>query len=208
MIETNIHGKNSRIMRGNPASESYILSELIIPGYDIIFPETCKHFQQARIMLYVRSTISYTIIPLNRSKYDLPIITVKVSPNEIISFVYREYTGRVSGLGTEGEQMERLGRIICHWERLGMMYKDLTIIGDLNIDERRILDRNYQKNIVSMMLDYRTRSGMRQLVEQDTRQQVVGGKSSMIDHVYNGEKRLVKEIKLNQITTSDHQGSG
>ena len=139
LIETNLHGFGSRIIRAKPISEQEIRSQLGIPGYDLILPETWKFFSQARLIVFIKSSIPYKLTTLKQSERDLPIVTLVLRSKEVISYVYREYSGGISGLGDEGAQHERLRRMTLHWSHLCDQHSDITVLGD----KRRIYENNY-----------------------------------------------------------------
>ena len=124
---------------------------------------------------------------MKADEHDLTIMTLVSNTNEVISYTYREYTGGVIGLSNAEAQVDRLNRTIKHWEDLGKQYKDVTLLGDINVDERKFYDNTYQRRIVELLHEYRGSSGMRQLVSEDTRKKVVGGvvRTSLIDHIYH-----------------------
>ena len=122
MIKTSLHGHNSRIKRSNPANEDEIRTELALAGYDLILPSTWKCHDQARIAVYVKSSIAYKVFKMKPDENDLPIVTLVLNSKEVISYTYREYTWGVSGFSDERTQVDRLNRILKHWEDLDGLF--------------------------------------------------------------------------------------
>ena len=72
----------------------------------------------ARIMLYVREDVKAKITNTTVGTSDLPIISVSAKKggesSTVFTFIYREFTGAMSGLRTMDAQNERLNRILQH----------------------------------------------------------------------------------------------
>ena len=206
IIETNLHGPKSRVIRSNPIKENEAVNELQIPGYDTIFPATWKLHDQARLIVFIRSSIPYKVHDLPQTQSDLPMITLIINNTEAIIFIYREYTGGISGLKDERSQVDRLSRMREHWNQMNLDYKDVTMMGDMNVDEHRLYEPGYQTKIVELLQDFKCSSGMRQLITQDTRRQIVNGilRTSLIDHLYSSRPELITSTSVSAITDSDH----
>ena len=69
--ESNLHGVKSRVMRANPVTIHCINNVLRIHGYHIVLPESWHKYQTARILLYVRDSITMTNITTNVDTNDL-----------------------------------------------------------------------------------------------------------------------------------------
>ena len=126
-----------------------------------------------------------------------------MNSGEVWCFNYREFGGGVSGLSNDQSQNERFERMINHWDSLESKYNDISLLGDVNIDHKRINEPNYNTNLVNKLKDYKTRTGMVQIIEESTRQQVVNGviQSSLIDHIYNKRPELMKIVKVSNYST-------
>lgn len=135
--EVALHGPHARTQRAHPLSELQIRQALSIPGYSIILPATWTQHHTARIMVYVSSEVQAKVVNTAVALSELPTITLEVrmvreSPT-LVSYCYREYTGGVSGIKSEGSQLERLSRLTGHWSLLDQLGKDLVIMGDINL---------------------------------------------------------------------------
>ena len=64
----------------------------------------------------------------------------------LVSYLYREYTGGVSGLAPINSQKERLARAICFWRGLDLSRRDLLIMGDVNLDYYNWSNSSYPPN--------------------------------------------------------------
>ena len=125
---------------------------------------------------------------------------------ETYIFIYREYTSGVSGLKDESSQVDRFSRMKDHWKDMIAKTKDTTVIGDINVDERRLFEVGYQTKIVELLQYFKYGVGIRQVIEEDTRHQVVNGivRSSLIDHCYCTRPDLIISKSVSSITDSDH----
>ena len=134
------------------------------------------------------------------------MITLIINKKEAIIFIYREYTGGISGLKDDQSQVDRLQRMRDHWDQMISEYEDVTILGDMNVDERRLYEPGYQTKVVETLQDFKYSAGMRQLITEDTRRQLVNGvlRTSLIDHLYSSKPELVSSISVSDITDSDH----
>ena len=78
LVESDLHGPQSRIKRRNPIKESQLRSSLKIEGYRIILPQSWAVHGQARVILYVKEEMKIKMIPLARELTDLPCITCQI----------------------------------------------------------------------------------------------------------------------------------
>ena len=56
-----------------------------------------------------------------------------------------------------------------HWKDMVIENKDTTIIGDVNVDERRLFEVCFQTGIVKVLQDFKYGFVVRQINEEDTR---------------------------------------
>ena len=154
IIETNLHGPNSRVMRSNPIDKTDAINELDIPGYDVIFPATWEWHDQARLLVFIKSSIPYSLHTASPSQRDLPMITLIINNKEAIIYIYREYTGGISGMKDEKSQLDRMRRMKDHWVQISSKYSDVTVLGDMNVDEHRLFEPEYQTKIVETLLPF------------------------------------------------------
>ena len=116
--------------------------------------------------------------------------------------------GGTNGMNNVLAQQDRFRRLTEYIRDLSEVYKDHTVLGDINIDDRRIHDTTYKRSLVEILEDFKNTTGMRQIIEKETRIQVVNNelRSSLIDHVYTRQPELFLYKKVEQICTSDHLG--
>ena len=57
--EAALHGLGSRVKRVSPTTTSSIKHHLAIPGYKVILPETWRIHAQARLIIYIKDTVSH-----------------------------------------------------------------------------------------------------------------------------------------------------
>lgn len=97
IIEANIHGLRSNVIRVTLLTNEAAHRELAIPGYKIIFPTSWARHDTARIMLYARTNISVQVLHTRAQLADLPVISVTARRGAEVktayTFMYREYTG-------------------------------------------------------------------------------------------------------------------
>ena len=62
ITEADIHGPNSRIKRRLNLTKSEIDEKLFIPGYSILLPDTWKHHDQARLLVFVSDDIKAVLV--------------------------------------------------------------------------------------------------------------------------------------------------
>ena len=111
LVESELHGLQSRVRRRLPLTESQIKSSLAVDGYKIILPQTWYVHGQARIALYVKEDVRVTVIPVARQHTDLPTLTCTLGVGKgkktIVNFFYREWTSSVSGMvGAEARKRD------------------------------------------------------------------------------------------------------
>ena len=209
IIESDLHGPNSRVYRSQPLSTKAIYEVLAIKGYNIILPQSWFKFDQARVVLYVKEGIQVKEIQLNDADADLASISIQVGVGKerksIFNIFYREFTGIASGQNNMEAQRNRLERQINHWKTLYSNDRDVHILGDSNL----WFDDNSQFNEFSNMVqDFLLEKSSSQLVKESTRFQMVQGviKQSTIDHCYSNVPEKVSGPFVESVGDSDHMG--
>ena len=120
---------------------------------------------------------------------------------------YREHTGGFSGLKTPEAQTERLQRMLEVWKET-TKHDDYLIIGDINVDWNKITDPDYHnKSYARMIYDFTLCENSHQINEDNTREVLYNGqlKQSNIDHIYTYKPELIKDLKTQTMSTSDHK---
>ena len=116
--EAALHGQDSRTRRVFPTTTSAIQHHLAIPGFTLILPDTWTHHDQARLIVYVKDSVSYKVTMLGQHLQYLPLITLEVwkgkNKKQTLSYFYREFTGGVLGLSTIPNQVARLKKVVQH----------------------------------------------------------------------------------------------
>ena len=209
LVESDLHGPQSRIKRRNPIKESQLRSSLKIEGYRIILPQSWAVHGQARVILYVKEEMKIKMIPLARELTDLPCITCQIGTGKekktLVSFFYREWTSGVSGLAEASQQSERLKRQIHHWKTAQQGNKDTIVLGDANLCAHRWEDEGYpHKELAGQILDYLGETLSIQMVTQKTRHDLTS--SSCLDHCYTNVPEKIVSTKAMAVGNSDHLG--
>ena len=78
LIECDIHGSGSRIVRANPISTDTILANLKVDGYNIKLPQSWSSHNQARIIVYVKEDIKVRWRELGPQDTDLPSVSCEI----------------------------------------------------------------------------------------------------------------------------------
>ena len=137
VCEAGLHGAKSRILRSYPVTQTIITNALRVPGYSIILPDSWTVYETARIYMYIKDGINFSKIKSVVNTSDLPIISIKArkggESNSVISAVYREFTGGVSGFESLEAQKDRLVRMMDHWRELDRLNIDCILLGDINL---------------------------------------------------------------------------
>ena len=213
IIESDLHGTQSRIYRARPLSTQDVHDKLHIDDYYIHLPQSWEAHGQARIFLYVKEGIILKERKLNREDLDLPSLSIELGlgreKKTCFNFFYREFTGGVSGLNDLPSQRERLGRQIAHWKTLYTNRKDVVILGDCNLCCKLWQNENYHsKEQSSLVQDFLLEESSQQLVTEMTRVELVGGtvQRSCIDHCYSDVLDKIKGPFVESVGDSDHLG--
>ena len=105
-------------------------------------------------------------------------------------------------------QKNNLVKMMKVWKEIQTKHKDLIVLGDINLCASRWEDRNYErKELCDLMKRHMMESGMVQLMNQTTRSGVNCKNErveTIIDHIYSSCPAKVKEIKVVEMTRSDH----
>merc|ERR1712055_760570 len=117
---------------------------------------------------------------LNAELTDLPILTFQIrfsrERKTVVNFFYREFTNGVTGLNSAPDQIERLGRMIKHWQSLVRSNKDVICLGDANLCAVKWNDDSYYlKDQAEMVQTFLLETGSSQVVKKYTRSEIVRG---------------------------------
>ena len=211
IVESDLHGVESRVIRANPISTKEILKNLHIEGYSIKLPKTWKSHGQARIILYVREGVTIKMREVSNPNSDLPSVSCEIGlgreKRTCANFFYREWTGGISGLADSQSQVDRLSRQIMHWRSLYTGGRDVVILGDSNLCSFRWAEETYQyKNLSGMIQEFLLETSSYQQVKQYTRCEVSrsGVSRSCIDHCYSDVPEKLSMPIVESAGDSDH----
>ena len=138
LIESDLHGIQSRTHRHKYLSTEDIHENLKICNYNIYLPMSWELYGQARILLYAHESIKIKIKNFGIQYYDLPMLTCEIGlgleRKTVVNFFYREFTGGISGLSDKQSQHERLSRMINVWNMINNNSDhDILCLGDANL---------------------------------------------------------------------------
>ena len=211
--ESGLHRARSRTIKTYPATDEIIKNALRIPGFDIILPNSWSTHETARIILYIKNSITFKYLSSQDSISDLPVISIEArkgkGPKTIVSAHYREFMGGVSGLKTLEAQQNRLSRLLDHWAYLDSFNLDTVIIGDTNLCFSKWgTQNNPQQTLIDKVKDSQANLALQQLVNTATRIQSVNNvvEKSIIDHVYTNCSHMIPETDVQPVGSSDHLG--
>ena len=189
IIESDLHGPQSRVSRKNPLTSHEIQEKLQIDGYSILLPQSWYAHHQARLIVFVKDGVQLKERKLDPSDSDLPSMSFEFGlgreKKSCVNFFYREYTGGVSGLVDITSQMDRLERQVSHWKTLHETGRDVVILGDSNLCALQWEGEGYQhRELANKVQDYLLEEASQQLVTDITRSEISGGvvQTSCIDH--------------------------
>ena len=213
IIEADLHGPNSRIVRKNPLSTQDVHDKLHIDGYFILLPQSWYKYGQARVIVYIKEGIKPKIRKLENESADLPSVSVELGLSRekktCFNIYYREYTGGISGKDDLRSQKDRLARQISHWKSLYAGGRDVVILGDSNLCAMQWEDDNYvHKEMAMMTQDFLLEQSSKQLVTSITRVELSGlsVQRSCIDHCYTDVREKVLGPYVEPVGDSDHLG--
>lgn len=78
IIETDLHGQNSRIIRQNTLKIEDIKDKLKVKGYNIEVPNTWDALDQARLIVYVSDNVKVKKLNMLNSDNNLPSLTFEI----------------------------------------------------------------------------------------------------------------------------------
>ena len=78
LIEANLNGVTSRVMRAAPITSREIEENLKVENYKTLLPQSWQVHGQARILLYVRDDINLKVKPLARENTYLPSVPCEI----------------------------------------------------------------------------------------------------------------------------------
>ena len=213
VTETDIFGLNY-ISDRIKLSQDEVVDALQINGYKILLPRSWYVHGVARLIVYVKNELNTVIHKTSLCNSDLQTLTCEISfgkeKKTVVSCVYREFKGVVSGLSDRNSQRERLSRQIKEWNNAcGRGNKDTVILGDVNLCAKKWTDEDYHnKDMADMVRHFLLNNECKQMVTDFTRTEVVRGgmlARSCIDHVYtNAEEKIKTSIRV--VGNSDHMG--
>ena len=213
IVESDLHGKNSRIFRKHPLSTADIHQALHIPGYNILLPQSWYTHSQARVIMFTRDGININERKLRKEDSDLPSISLELGlgreKKSCFNIYYREFTGGMSGLKDMSSQINRLDRQIAHWKTLFAGGRDVVILGDSNLCTTKWMSESYQyKDLANKVQDFLLEESCQQLVTEVTRSELVAGvvQRSIIDHCYSDVSDKITGPYIEAVGDSDHLG--
>ena len=132
------------------------------------------------MIVYAKEELNVIEQHLNAELTDLPILTFQISFSRerktVVNFFYREFTNGVTGLNSAPDQIERLGRMIKHWQSLVRSNKDVICLGDANLCAVKWNDDSYYlKDQAEMVQTFLLENDSFQLVKGFTRSEIVKG---------------------------------
>ena len=213
VIESDLHGPNSRAARNSNFTSDEIQERLKISGYRLELPDTWKTHDQARIIVYISDQIKSKKIDLNNVNFDLPSLTFEIGLGRerktCVNFFYREWTSGVTGLKTQASQKDRIDRQVQHWKLLASRDRDLIILGDANLCAKSWNNTDYpseKKQLANFITDFLLEESLVQLVNDFTRTELRGDRieRSCIDHIYSNCKTKCDEASVIVAGNSDH----
>ena len=215
IIETDLHGQNSRIFRQNTLTIEDIKDKLKVDGYSIEVPKTWEAHDQARLIVYVSDNVKVKKVDMHDSDNDLPSLTFEIGLGRerktIVNYFYREWSSGVNGKRTFQDQKERLSRQVLHWKSLAARDRDLVILGDANLCAKIWNDADYpndKKELANMITDFNLEDSLTQMVNDFTRTELKGDRleQSCIDHIYTNCLNKCNEASVLAAGNSDHLG--
>ena len=213
IVECDLHGPGSRMLRSHPLSTKDIHEKLHIEGYNILLPQSWYMYDQARIFIYIKENLQVKERKLQQENSDLPSISFELGLSRekktCINFFYREFTGGISGLNDQASQLDRITRQIEHWKSLFRGGRDVVVLGDSNLCAKQWNDQNYNmKHISNKVQDFLLEETCEQLVTDLTRSEIANGvvQSSCIDHCYSDSGQKISGPFVEAVGNSDHLG--
>ena len=190
---------------------------LKIPGYNILFPKSWSAHGFARVIVYVKSSVSYEQVD---DLEDDVVQSVwlkagfKNSKQGYYCHAYREHTSTL-GASLQSQRIY-LGKFLNQWEDAiahsnAEEPNEVHIAGDLNIDvlNDKWLNPDYHlASLSSMLLSACNLGNFKQLVTKPTRSQFNSIKGTMdiscIDHIYTNYRFRCSKVSVESFGASDH----
>ena len=198
-------------------NNKYDEKKLHVPGYELLFPASWEALGHARVVMYVRSTLTYQQV------HDLQDVAVqsvwirggfKNSKPIYFCHLYREHS---CALGNSiAIQRQNLVTMLNQWEAASAhtSYDDpeeIHVAGDMNIDTLggKWLNSNYSLVTLSRLVDSLCKAvNLTQLVSSPTRNQfnrITGNTDiSCIDHIYTNARYRCSNVSIFSFGGSDH----
>ena len=188
-------------------TNEYIESLYNIAQYSKIFPKSWENKKKARIITYYKTELKNHI----RIREDLMTdnqsdiwIQIQIGRGSklLLGMIYREWTS-MEGKGSHSDQRERLQELMSKSQLAAEENTEVILMGDFNLDLKK---KAGQKELKELITNFTTKNNMVQLIQEDTRSRVVGGRlqSSTIDHVYTNMPDNITNLKQVNIASSDH----
>ena len=154
LIETNIHGKKYQKIANQKYTKKEAEDAMTIEGFTIELSDAWEKYEVSRIVMYCDKNRLYKRLKPNNNENDLQNVTIEIGKSKkfILTACYREHTGGASGMSNLESQKERFTRQLKLWKGLQRRNEDTLIIGDANIDFRRLNDPNYKLTQLAEML--------------------------------------------------------
>lgn len=213
IIETDLHGPNSRNLRKRSYEIDEIQDKLKIEGYKLEMPATWNAHDQTRLIVYISDEIKANRVDVLDEDNDLPSLTFEIGlgreKKTLVNFFYREWTNGVDGTNSLQSQQDRLSRQVLHWRSLAAKNRDLVILGDANLCAKSWNDTDYpndKKQLANLITDFHLEDSLSQLVADFTRTELKGDRleQSCIDHIYSNCQTKCSQASVIAAGNSDH----
>ena len=194
ITEADLHGPKSRLNCKTVFSTQDIEEKLHITGYSLLLPDTWRHFDQTRLIVFVSDDIKAAVVPQLPANNDLPIMSLDIglgkSRKTRVNYYYREWTNGVTGDNSQQGQVERLERLISHWGVLpGQNEQDCVLLGDANLCALSWNEPDYpsdRRELADLVKLFFSNESFTQLVSVFTRSQKTSNNEitrSFLDHI-------------------------
>ena len=180
-----------------------------IKGYKFLLPKSWKKGRARSIVYFKRHLEDHMKIRKDLMSIDQPDIWIemqsKMDKELVIGFYYREFTG-IDGDRSMDKQKERLKVWTTAVGKVDEEGKELLLMGDFNVDKFKEYPVEDNDTIPKILNDCCLENGLEQKVTKATRSRVVDGRveSSCLDHIYSNKPKSIRNIKVIQISSSDH----
>ena len=156
-------------------------------------------------------------VPQLPGNSDLPLITLDIglgrSKKTRVNFYYREWTSGISGDSSHPAQLERLTRIVNHWETLqgpANQLRDVVLLGDTNLCSLSWNNPDYpaqNKELADIIKEFFINESFAQLVSVFTRSQKSANgevSRSCLDHISTNISNKCSVPTVTSAGDSDH----